>query len=479
MKKYLVLFVIVALASCSKDDDFNTEPSMVSVTVSFDDFSAILNWTDAVDPNNDSIIYSVILENIMISEGNSETSIIIENLEVNTSYSGIIIADDGKNGVSETSFSFTTGQAIKTTGGSGDDYGKIILELDNGNYLIGSNSSSNDGFIASNFGFSDIVVSMHDRYGNLIWAENFGTRATDGVNDLIKTNDNNYLLLGSRGKAIKFDPTGNVIWEITLREDPSNSESNEFRLRAVVEIGDGYIFVGSITVGGINNQAVIVKTDSSGNQLWDKRYDGSGSDIFTDVILHSEGSLFITGESESTDGDFSTNYGEVDIVFGEFDQNGDKIFVKNIGGTDYDRAYKITEVNGKIYIGGESWSSDIDFSNHNGFIDSFVGEVDIDGNVVWLKNHGTPLFNSFIDFFVKDTEIYLSLSGDNDDAWILKLDNSGNQTDEIIYSGNDTTTIASMTNFEDGTMAAVGYSNSTDVTDQSNLGGYDILFIKF
>jgi len=475
---WLVAGILTLFTSCKKEvsiEEINNIPSGVEVTVVVDNFSATINWTNATDEDNDQLSYDVYLQNSSIAEGLSDTNYTVNNLEVNYPYSGKIVVRDGNGGSAETLFSFATDVAIKTIGGSGDDFGRIIFEVENGNYLIASNSRSSDGFVDTNFGFSDIVISKHDPYGNVLWSRVLGSALSDSVFDMIKTNDGQYLITGRKGRVFKIDGNGNPVWQTILRTDPSDEDSPEYNLFSSMQLSDGFIFSGSTNT----NEAVLVKTDLVGNYLWDKRYTGSGSDIFRDMIVLNDGNLMVVGETSSDDGDFPNNIGQIDIILAKFDTNGDPIFINRVGGTDYDRGFQIVESNGRIYVGGESWSNDVDFSNHNGFIDSFIGEIDSDGNVIWLKNYGTPLFNSFLDLFVKGDVLYLSLTHASDNAWILQLDNTGNQTDEIIFGGSGYDAFVSMTNYANGTMALVGDSGSNDIDGQTNLGGHDILFYKF
>ncbi len=478
--KTLLLYVLATFSfmACKKDapiEELNNLPSDVEVTIIVNYFSAFVSWTPASDEDDDQLTYDVYLQNSMIADELSDTNYLVDNLEVNFPYTGKVVVRDGNGGTSETEFSFATGTATKTIGGSGSDFGRIIMEVENGNYLIASNSTSNDGFVGLNNGSYDIVISKHDPYGNMLWSSVLGSSLNDSVLDIITTIDNGYLVVGRSGRLFKIDNEGSTTWRTILREDPSNSESNEFDINSAIEVSDGYIFAGSES----GQSAVLMKTDRGGNYLWDRRFDGSGTDIFRDMILLNDGNLMVVGETGSNDGDFPNNHGQVDMIVGKFNTNGDAIFIRNVGGTDYDRAYQIQESNGRIYIGGESWSNDVDFSNNNGLIDSFIGEIDSEGNVIWLKNYGTAVFNSFRTFFVNDTDIYLSLDDSLDNAWVLKLDQAGNQIDEIIFGGSGDDAVSSMVNYANGTMALIGHSNSTDIEGQTNLGEYDILFYKF
>jgi YD repeat-containing protein len=119
--KILALILTLILVGCSKDDTpapgpiaqpepepENQAPSSFTVDLENSKNTARLTWTEAVDPDGDSVIYKIMLGDSLVSEqGNREME--FSNLLFEQEYQGKIIADDGNNNTVETPFNFTTG----------------------------------------------------------------------------------------------------------------------------------------------------------------------------------------------------------------------------------------------------------------------------------------------------------------------------------------------------------------------------------
>ncbi|MFK7833066.1 MAG: hypothetical protein AB8B52_07310 [Winogradskyella sp.] len=114
MKHYAYLFVLsFFLVNCSSEDDGNnpneTIPGPFSVTILETRMDgANIEWTEAIDIDDDPITYSIYLNDQLISTGGTTLSYNFTGLEPETSYDGYIIADDGRGGTSEAGFFFVT-----------------------------------------------------------------------------------------------------------------------------------------------------------------------------------------------------------------------------------------------------------------------------------------------------------------------------------------------------------------------------------
>ncbi len=74
--------------------------------------SASIFWEDAIDPENDTVLYNVVLEGNTVIEGLSNTFHTIENLQPNQLYEGLIVAVDSEGNATEINFTFTTPDGI-------------------------------------------------------------------------------------------------------------------------------------------------------------------------------------------------------------------------------------------------------------------------------------------------------------------------------------------------------------------------------
>lgn len=104
----------------------------------------------------------------------------------------------------------TSGNIIwsKTYGGSNLDSFNKILQTPTGEYILAGNTYSNDFDLAGNYGDSDIWIIKVSSIGELIWQKNIGGSNNDYINDIIKTQDNGYALIGS-SNSNNFDLNSN------------------------------------------------------------------------------------------------------------------------------------------------------------------------------------------------------------------------------------------------------------------------------
>ena len=87
----------------------------------------------------------------------------------------------------------------KNFGGSADDYGKAIAEVDSNNFIIAGYTYSNDHDILSHYGSTqncDFIAMKINSTGNVIWSKNFGGNENDNLSGMLKMNDKGFLLYG-------------------------------------------------------------------------------------------------------------------------------------------------------------------------------------------------------------------------------------------------------------------------------------------
>lgn len=123
MKNYfkilaVILSITTAFYACSSDDnsgnngdggDTNQAPSSFTVSVnSITETTATINWTEATDPDGDTVTYSVMFQGAELATDLSVLSLDLISLMPSTSYSGTVIAIDENDGSTSVSFSFIT-----------------------------------------------------------------------------------------------------------------------------------------------------------------------------------------------------------------------------------------------------------------------------------------------------------------------------------------------------------------------------------
>ncbi len=87
----------------------NQNPEMFTVTVDdITEMTAILNWSESVDPDGDDVTYRVLLDGTEIVANLTATSFNLTELMASTDYTGNVEVSDGNGGITSASYSFTT-----------------------------------------------------------------------------------------------------------------------------------------------------------------------------------------------------------------------------------------------------------------------------------------------------------------------------------------------------------------------------------
>jgi hypothetical protein len=111
---FLSFALVLTLISCSTNDDNdkdpnNNAPSIFSANTTDTRFDgATIEWTESLDPDDDTVTYAIILNEQEIASGGTTLNYSFSGLEPETNYEGYVEARDGKGGTSQASFFFTT-----------------------------------------------------------------------------------------------------------------------------------------------------------------------------------------------------------------------------------------------------------------------------------------------------------------------------------------------------------------------------------
>ena len=133
------------------------------------------------------------------------------------------------------------------------------------------------------------------------WQKTFGGSGNDYANSVQQTSDGGYIIAGytdSSGTGnyyawlIKTDASGNKLWDKTF------GGSNADYASSVQQTSDGGYIAGYTDSSG-NYDAWLIKTDASGNKLWDKTFGGSNADYANSVQQTSDGGYIIAGKTDS------------------------------------------------------------------------------------------------------------------------------------------------------------------------------------
>jgi len=156
-----------------------------------------------------------------------------------------------------------------------------------------------------------------------------------------KTSDGGYLLAGGPFALIKTDSNGDTLWA------KKSSAGNE-TVYCVRQTSDGgYIASGAYYNSSTSeDDALLVKTDSTGNPLWSKRYGGIYNDDAFTVQQTIDGGYILLGSSAS----FGIGNTDFDVYMIKTDMNGDTLWTRLFGGIFRDEGLSVQQTQDSGYI---------------------------------------------------------------------------------------------------------------------------------
>ncbi|WBV61943.1 T9SS type A sorting domain-containing protein [Chryseobacterium camelliae] len=222
---------------------------------------------------------------------------------------------------------------------------------------------------------------------------------------------------------------------------------------------------------------------------WQRTYGGTSADTHMDVQQTSDGGYIHIGASISNNGDVTGNHGNVDIWVVKTNASGDILWQKSLGGTSYDQGSSIRQTSDGGYIlAGTSNSNNGDVTGNNGNKDYWVVKLNATGNIQWQKNYGGN--NDDIATSIRPTSEggyivtgYKSMApptmvGGDRKYWVVKLDSSGNIQWQNTYGGENWEEAYSIEQTTDGGYIVAGYSSSLYTYVIGNHGAEDYWIIK-
>jgi GH25 family lysozyme M1 (1,4-beta-N-acetylmuramidase) len=293
------------------------------------------------------------------------------------------------------------------------------------------------------------------------WNKTYGGTRYDEPRALVQTVDGGYALAGytdsyGTGDAdfwlVKTDASGNMQWNKTY-----GGTYFDLGLSMVQTSDGGYAIAGYtwFSYGAVFDDFWLVRTDSTGNHLWNKTYGGSNSDYAWSLIQTDDGGYALAGSTESF------GAGDADFWLVKTDANGNEQWNKTYGGTDQDRAYALVQTNdGGYALAG--WTE----SYGAGYRNSWLVKTDANGNALWDRTYGGTDYDYTIAL-VQTADGGYALAGitssydvGSGDWWLVKSDATGDMQWNKTYGGTDQDCAYALVQTSDGGYALAGYTYS-------------------
>ncbi len=258
-----------------------------------------------------------------------------------------------------------------------------VFGLGNGEYAYAVQQTSDGGYITAGYttaGNYDAWLTKTDSSGNKLWGKTFGGSNNDYTYAIQQTSDGGYILTGytkSYGAGgqdawlIKTDSSGNKLWDRTF-----GGSFDEYASSVQQTSDGGYILAGYTSSYGVGGQdAWLIKTDSNGNKLWDRTFGGSDDEYASSVQQTSDGGYILAGYTSSY------GVGGQDAWLIKTDSNGNKLWDRTFGGSDEDYASAVQQTSDGGYIlAGATQNSD--YMSH---WDAWLIKTDAEGNAPAIR----------------------------------------------------------------------------------------------
>ncbi|CAM2991702.1 T9SS type B sorting domain-containing protein [Flavobacterium frigoris] len=409
-----------------------------------------------------------------------------------------------------------------TIGGNNNDWSDFIELSKDGNYILGGYSYSNisDDKNENSRGEGDYwLVKIGDISGNIIWQKTIGGNNFDHLTSGKETKDGGYILGGysssnisgeksqnSRGRddywVVKLDADRNILWDKTY------GGTGVDRLTTIIETNDGGYLMGGSSDSNIsgeknnNSQGMldmwIIKTDISGNIMWQKTFGGSNSDWVQSIIQTTDGGYILAGSSHSgISGDKTdSSRGGGDYWIIKINSLGSIIWQKTYGGNNGDYLKSIIATSdGNYILGGDSFSNisgDKAETTVNNSNDVWLLKINGLGQIVWQKDIGASDTDNLADIrltsdkgFILGVMSYSGISGfktessiGDRDYWLVKLDQTGKFEWDKTIGGDNLDQPQSIVQAKDGGYVTLGWSQSDKSGDKSeNKSGLQDLWV--
>jgi hypothetical protein len=298
----------------------------------------------------------------------------------------------------------------KTFGGKFSDEATSIIQTKDGGFIV-AGEIGYTSYRDFNSDFDAWIIKL-DKDGNKIWDKTFGDSGWNKANAIIQTNDRGFIFVGNTN-VVKLDKNGNEIWNKTF----GNANS-------IIQTKTGeFIFVGNKAhkrISSIYTNVWVTKLDKNGNVIWDKEFGGKDNEEANLIIQTKDGNFVIAGKFSSASNEL---IGSSAFWIIKIDSSGNKIWDKKYFGDGYDVANAIIQTkNGNFIVAG------LTTSKGAGKRDAWIIKLDKNGNKIWDKTFGGK-YDDKATSILQSNDGNLVMLGEKElDSgryiWVLKFENT-------------------------------------------------------
>lgn len=395
----------------------------------------------------------------------------------------------------------------KFFGGSGLDAFRDIIGCKDGGFVAAGISASKDGDykgVSGEWEMQHTSLVKYSSDGKVEWKYITGGNSQVNFNDVIELKDGTIVAAGqtaaTSGDVVKTAST-NSAFIVRLKADgtfmwkyvfPSDASSTGEYISSLAATPDGGFVAGgkAISESGFftgtqkgGTKAFIFKFDKNGNIKWRKVLQGSKSNIISALAVNSDGDIYATCVTMSTDGDFSgIRFNKIrteNTVLLKLNKKGNLDWAEYLQGSGKSEfnTLAVTDDGGCV-IGGTFTiykRADGIYTMNYGKRDGYVLRYNSKGQVCWSRLIGGADDDSVLGiacikggFAVvgqskSSTEDFQGYKvGGGSDGYILYLNDEGKTTATVRLNGAQDDSAMDVAVLSDGSIAIAGWTKSDD-----------------
>jgi hypothetical protein len=238
-----------------------------------------------------------------------------------------------------------TWQQYMTFGGNKYDAGFAITNDGTYLYIVGITNQSGD---------PDVLLIKSDPSGNKLWNKTWGGPGVETVSAIALDNASNIYITGTTTSygvgnismfILKYTSGGAKAWNYTWGHTTmpfSTASGNDLLVQ-----DSSYIYVVGTTNKPTQNDILVVKYDSSGNQIWNYTWGSGGADFGYAIGMDSNAKLYLVGSSTSY------TFGGKDLIIVKMNSSTPHYLeYEHWGGVSDDFGNSLEIVDDELYIAG-------------------------------------------------------------------------------------------------------------------------------
>ena len=262
--------------------------------------------------------------------------------------------------------------------GNGIDQANALIIDGNGNVYVTGTSQGSGGSVR------DFATIKYSPMGDTLWVRRFDSPSPGNddaglviaLDSLKNVYVSGYIREGGVGRdyaTIKYSPAGDTLW---TRRYNGPGNGNDVATSLKVDIQGNVYITGYSTGAGTGFDFATVKRNSIGDTLWIRRYNGPGfgDDSAKALVVDTSGNVYVSGSSIGS----GTGY---DYTIIKYNSIGDTLWERRFNGTGNgaDLAQSLAlDFLGNVYLTGFSWNG----SSY----DYLTIKYNSNGDTLWTKS---------------------------------------------------------------------------------------------